>query len=317
MEVQTFDSDDVGLIEATVSRLYSKLRIGAVGSDTRARITRRVVTSELSFDDLDYSFEIGYAGEIPGLMIICEVVSNTIRRIGEGHDETFGPGDVFLISRPELPYGGVAHGARLRFTVIDPAILSRVVGSDGVSAAQPVRELDHRPVSRSAAWHLQRAIAYVRTTVITLPEAAQSPLVMSSASQYLAASVLHAFPNTAVGEPVAAPGHDARSGALRRAVSFIEAHPDLDVNVAQIARAAGVTPRALQLAFRRHLDTTPIGYLRRTRLTHAREQLLQATPDDGTTVARVGLDWGYVNPGRFARHYQAAYGETPSSTLRR
>jgi hypothetical protein len=41
MEPMTSDSSDVGLIKATASKLYSKLEIGAVGSCTRAQITRR------------------------------------------------------------------------------------------------------------------------------------------------------------------------------------------------------------------------------------------------------------------------------------
>ncbi|MGH2857367.1 MAG: helix-turn-helix transcriptional regulator, partial [Solirubrobacteraceae bacterium] len=285
------------------------------GANTRAQITRRVLTPEVSFDDLSYSFDIGYSGEVPGRMIICEVVSNTIRRVGEGCDETFGPGDLFLISRPELPYGGVAHASRLRFTVLDPAIFNRVVTAD--DAQGRVRELDHRPVSRQAARQLQRAIAYVRGTVLGAPEASHSPLVLAAAGQYLAASVLHAFPNTAVtNRPVENDVH-VNSGTLRRAVAFIDANPDLDISLTDIARAACATPRTLQLAFRRHLDTTPMAYLRRLRLDHAHQQLLDSGPDDQTTVAHIAANWGFGNPSCFARHYQAAYGETPGVTLRR
>jgi len=47
--------------------LYSKLHISAVGSDTRTRITRRVMAPGLGFDDLDYSFHIGYSGVAQGI----------------------------------------------------------------------------------------------------------------------------------------------------------------------------------------------------------------------------------------------------------
>ena len=51
--------------------------------------------------------------------------------------------------------------------------------------------------------------------------------------------------------------------------------------------AAHVTIRAVQLAFRRHLDTTPADYLRRVRLDRARHDLIAADParDSITAVA--------------------------------
>ena len=315
MEPLTFDSSDVGLIEATVSKLYSKLEIGAVGSCTRAQITRRVIAPGLGFDDLDYSFDIGYSGEAQGRLIICDVVSSTIRRVGEGYDETFGPGDLFLISRPGLPYAGVAHSTRLRFTVLDPVICAQVAATMQDAAADPVTVTSHRPVSGQAALQLKRTIGYVRDNVMAAPEAHEAPLVVSTAGQLLAASVLQAFPNSADTPATAADQHDASPGTLRRAMAFIEANPDIDISISDIARAAHVTPRAVQLAFRRHLDTTPLAYLRRVRLHHAHQELAQASPGDGTTVTTVAYRWGFTSPSRFAATYHATYGVLPSYTL--
>jgi transcriptional regulator GlxA family with amidase domain len=133
----------------------------------------------------------------------------------------------------------------------------------------------------------------------------------------LAASVLHAFPNNAVTDTTAEDQHDAHPGTLRRAVAFIEANPGMDIGISDIAQAVYVTPRALQLAFRRHLDITPTDYLRRVRLDHAHHDLAQASPGDGTTVTAVAYKWGFASPSRFAQHYRASYGTTPSDTLRK
>lgn len=70
----------------------------------------------IGFDDLDYTFDIGYDAE--PLLIICDVVSSTIRRDGEGSEETFGPGDQFLICQSDLPYAGVAHATRYCSTTV-------------------------------------------------------------------------------------------------------------------------------------------------------------------------------------------------------
>jgi AraC-like DNA-binding protein len=102
---------------------------------------------------------------------------------------------------------------------------------------------------------------------------------------------------------------------VQRAVSFIEANADIDITIADIARAAGVTARAVQLAFRRHLDITPAGYLRWVRLDRAHRQLQAADPDHDSVTA-VAYRWGFSSPSRFATYYRQAYGVPPSRTLR-
>jgi len=318
VEPLAFDSSDLSLIEKTVSGLYSRLRIRGVGERTRARITRRVMTPSVGFDDLDYSFDISYCGEPQGQIIICDIVSSTIRWTSEGHDETFGPGDLFLVGRPDLPYAGVAYSARLQLTVLNPAICTRTAASLAGGIVGPVRLLDHRPVSRSAALQLHRTIGYLRDSVLAVPEAQRSPLVVGAATELLAASVLMAFPNssTATGA-TAGDRHDASPATLRRAIAFIEASPDADIGITHIARAAYVTPRAIQLAFRRHLNTTPTAYLRRVRLDQAHQDLARARPGDGITVTAVSYRWGFSSPSRFAAEYRDAYGALPSDTLSR
>ncbi|MDG4864145.1 helix-turn-helix transcriptional regulator, partial [Streptomyces sp. T-3] len=81
------------------------------------------------------------------------------------------------------------------------------------------------------------------------------------------------------------------------------------------ALAARVSPRALQEAFRRHLDTTPLGYLRDVRLERAHQDLQTAARDGSATVSDVAYRWGFANLGRFAASYRSRYGHPPSMTL--
>lgn len=83
-----------------------------------------------------------------------------------------------------------------------------------------------------------------------------------------------------------------------------------------IAAAASVTTRSIQLAFQRHLETTPMAYLRRVRLDHAHRQLQAADPARDTVTA-VARQWGFSSASRFAAHYRAAYGVPPSHALQR
>ena len=315
MDTLTFDSADLGEIEASVSDLYSRMRIGATGKRTRARITRRAPSPMLGFDDLDYSFDIGYAAEPPNMLLICEVERNILERSTEGREESFGPGELFLLSPPGHTYSGVAHATRHRMTIVDPALLARVASAAGQQADSPIRLLDVSPVSESAAKHLQRSIAHIRDNVMTLPDLGEAALVVSTASQYLAASVLQAFPTTALVEPTAQDHHDAHSATVRRAVAYIEGSAGDDIDLVAIAAAAYVSPRALQYAFRRHLDTTPMAYLRRVRLDAAHRELEAADPSDGIPVTTVATRWGFPYPSRFATTYRRAYGQHPRTTL--
>ena len=102
---------------------------------------------------------------------------------------------------------------------------------------------------------------------------------------------------------------------LARAIEFIDANAANDISLADIAEAVHVTPRAVQYMFRRHLDTTPLQYLRRVRLHHAHQELLGADRMQETVTA-IAARWGFVHTGRFAMLYRETYGERPQTTLR-
>ena len=112
-----------------------------------------------------------------------------------------------------------------------------------------------------------------------------------------------------------------RSGmpAPRRLVSEAQAllrqHLREPLSIAQICDTLGVSPRSLRVAFRSHLDTTPMAHFKRMRLTAARKALLNA--DQKTRVTDVALDWGFLHFGWFSQDYRRLFIETPSSTLRR
>jgi transcriptional regulator GlxA family with amidase domain len=103
---------------------------------------------------------------------------------------------------------------------------------------------------------------------------------------------------------------------LLRATALIDARAGLELTIDDLADAVGVSPRALQLTFRRHLNVTPMGYARRVRIAHAHDELAAAGPGAGASVTRIALDWGFANPSRFASYYRAAYGRAPHETLR-
>jgi transcriptional regulator GlxA family with amidase domain len=131
----------------------------------------------------------------------------------------------------------------------------------------------------------------------------------------LLTAVVLTFPNTTMTRGYLPGPGDVQPSAVRRAAAFIGANASLPINLTDIARSAGTTPRAIRVAFRRHLDTTPSEYLRRERLAAAHHDLQAADPTRGTTVAQIALRWGFPDPSRFTNAYRAAYGTPPGHTL--
>jgi AraC-like DNA-binding protein len=201
------------------------------------------------------------------------------------------------------------------YAFFPPEIFTQLADTAPGCRPGPIRFTDCRPISVQAAETWRHTYDYIRVSLAGT-DRGDEVLVAGSAMRLLAAVALSAFPNTALLEPTIEDRHDAHPANLRRAITFIDENADRDITPADIAMAARVTIRALQLTFRRHLDTTPTGYLRRVRLDHAHRQLL-ATDPATTTVSAVAMRWGFASHSSFTARYHAAYGETPSHTLRR
>jgi len=108
----------------------------------------------------------------------------------------------------------------------------------------------------------------------------------------------------------------AQSLVVKRAEDFALANNGEPVQVGDLCRAAGVSERTLEYAFREILGTTPMAYLVRLRLHRVRRALLAAKRGE-TTVSAAALDAGFWHFGDFSRAYRECFGELPSETLRR
>lgn len=91
----------------------------------------------------------------------------------------------------------------------------------------------------------------------------------------------------------------------------IDQHAGEPLTDADIAAAARLSPRGLQSAFQRDLDTSPLAYLRRIGLDGARHALLAADPTAGATVADTARRWGFAHLGRSSTAYRDMFGEYP------
>ncbi|WP_030299503.1 helix-turn-helix domain-containing protein [Streptomyces katrae] len=273
----------------------------------------RTNAGPVSLSTLALPTEYAYATRPLGAVAVTHVVGG--RMVGECADDVTeaGPGDVLAISQPHLPYAGRVFAAELRAVTVPIALVEEVAGRPPGHTARPLRFSRFTPVSKAMADQWKRTVGYVEESVLALPEGGER-LVVDAAARMLAAVLLAAFPTDAHPDPVLADTRDATPQTVRRAVAFMESQPDGEIGLADMAAAAGVTPRALQYAFRSHLDTTPMAYLRRVRLALARADLVAADPARDTVTA-IAHRWGFHHQGRFSAAYREAYGELPRRTL--
>ncbi|MBQ0855560.1 AraC family transcriptional regulator [Streptomyces sp. BH-SS-21] len=314
MNSLVFDSNDLSLTEDFLSRAYSRLRIGHSGtSGIRTRIRREAMPS-VTVDELDFNYEMSYEVEPLGKITLCTVHEGTIAdNTFHGVKDTYGPGDIAVLAPPEQPYSGRVCSTRYNAMMMDTYLLNQV--ADAEPSGAPVRLTAHRPHSPAAARQLKCLITHLRDQVLCDPLLREEPLIVSASAQMLAASVLAAFPHSARTDANAQDRNDAHTLTLRRALAYIDDHAQEPITIADIAAAAHVTVRALQYAFRRHLDSTPTAHLRWVRLAHAHRDLRAADPGTGITVTSIAARWGFHQPSRFAAAYRAAYGVLPSHSL--
>lgn len=227
-----------------------------------------------------------------------------------------GPGDVFTYD-PDAKMVVDWHDIRMAQVRIQRSAVERfaaeVHGDD--RGPGPLAFDLARPVSEHKAVHWKRLMQYVAGDVAKNPAVHGSPLVMRHVQRLIMATALETFPNTTLDPDHGTTVH-ASPDAVRRAVAFIEENAAGDIDLSAVADAAHVGPRALQRAFRRSMNTTPLGYLRSVRLERAHEDLRAADPTDGTTIGAIAARWGFGHPGRFAADYRTRFGRSPSDTLR-
>lgn len=298
-----------------IDQVYGgRLRVGTV-RDNDLRVTvNQLQAAEIVSIDLDLPVDLFFEVEGRDHFTFTTMLAG-VSEFDRGQDtERFAAGDVYLAIYPRdtsFCHTGQAHARTIN---LPASLLEEVAAGGSDQPPAQLQFLSHQPVPGGARrW---RQVTRFVDALLADPAAVGAPLMVGPAARLLAATALTIFPNNGVSEPTPADRHDANPETLRRAIAFIEANPDRDITLVDIARAASVTTRAVQLAFRRHLNTTPMAYLRRVRLHHAHQQLEDSTPDDGLTVTRVALDWGFPNPSRFAALYRAAYGRLPSHSLR-
>jgi AraC-like DNA-binding protein len=298
---QVVELADLDAVHEVLNAAYGQMRLNAGIKHPHMWMSSRI-HEHIRFDELRGRISLEVSVDPMNNFVFGHSGAGMVYYRSGGEDRFWLPGDVFLCAPPESPFVGAIFDPRLSTVTLTQSVIDEV--ADGV------RFSGFRPVSARGAAVWWSTCVHLRDQV--LPHFGDNPLVTANATRLLVATTLATFPNTTHAAPTFVDRRDAHPRSLRRAITFIEDNAAAAISAADIARAARVSIRALQLAFRRHLATTPMAYLRGVRLSCAHEDLMAGRG----SVTEIAARWGYARPSVFAAHYRAAYDVSPSKTLR-
>lgn len=187
-------------------------------------------------------------------------------------------------------------------------------------------KLVHRPVERpvefdlgvdlspAAGQSLLASVHFLRQELARPGGLATMPVARDQVESLVLTQLLLTIPNN-YAELLRGPEPPARQQHIRRVVELVEAHPDRDLTLPELAQAAGTTARALQRGFKELVGMSPTAYVRAVRLDRVRDELLAGGPT--VSVTDVAMKWGFFHLGRFAQQYKDRFGVLPSHTARR
>lgn len=98
--------------------------------------------------------------------------------------------------------------------------------------------------------------------------------------------------------------------------NYIEENLGDELDLETLCRVAGLSARALEIAFHEVYGVAPLAFVKQRRLSAARH-LLVAARGESSALKNIAVQVGFTHLTRFAEAYQAMFGETPSATLKK
>ncbi|TDD70710.1 AraC family transcriptional regulator [Jiangella aurantiaca] len=315
-----FTSHDLDHARDVVGRIFTPHRLDLLGRSTELSAqmnTRRI--ERVAANYITYGGDVLIQPGELGSFFVVQVPLSGRSLVRYGGEELLSTPDVASVISPTVPLTQrwSADCAQLILRVERSALEAHLRTIIEAPLPEPIRFEPSMDVRSGSG---RRWLSVFRLLVDELDRPDDSlinwQVVAAEYEDWLMTGLLRAQPNN-YSELLDAP---TRSPVPHRAVSiardYIESHPEWRHTVTSLAKEARVGVRALQIAFRQHMGTTPRAYLTQVRMQRAHEELL-AAQRDMTTVNSVVARWGLGHPGRFARAYYALFGELPSETLAR
>jgi AraC family ethanolamine operon transcriptional activator len=222
------------------------------------------------------------------------------------------PGDVLVIP-PNIDHDGRFFGASsyaaIRLDLMDVASIFGSATDLADPEAWSVKnhyKADPR-LGAIAIYRLRKIASRLADSSGDLPDQS-ADFWRRSITDAMMATVLHSLPSET------ARLHMSAAALVRNVENYIDMAGPRPVHISEICTELAVSRRSLHRAFDEVLGMGPVTFLRYKRLCDIHSILRESDPTR-TTVARVALEHGFIELGRFAYYYHTLFGEHPSKTL--
>jgi AraC-like DNA-binding protein len=301
------DSDDY---RASLGHLRIDLLVTPQGA-FNARLTWAVLHHLQLLHSEEEMPRIAYVSLAPALVFVGFTTrANPPILWGGGEPET---GDVMFHSRGERFHQRTTGPCGWSLVGLPPEYLERYGGAlIGKPLPAPVATQLLRPPARDAA-RLRRLHAQACRLAETRPKALTHPEVARAIEQGLIHALATCLASKALEYP-AARRHHAR--IMVRFEEVLAEHLNRPLPMRELYALIGVSDRTLRSCCAEFLGISPSRYMLLRRLKAVRIALRDADPA-ATSVAQIADSHGFTELGRFAVTYRTAFGESPSTTLRR
>jgi AraC-like DNA-binding protein len=182
----------------------------------------------------------------------------------------------------------------------------------GQALSVPAKTRLLRPTVRDGA-RLRRLHAQACRLAETRPKVLAHPEVARAIEQGLILALVTCLASKARDD---SPARHDHIRIMARFEEVLADHPNRPLQMPELCGLIGVNDRTLRFCCTEFLGISPNRYMLLRRLKAARIALRIADPV-AASVAEIANGCGFTELGRFAVAYQAAFGESPSTTLRR
>ncbi len=314
-KLQIVDTSDPDEFAVALGRLVGRVWLEPRGrkGDFHARLT------SLDLGDVGIfhgDYETGFAARFPDFISFAgspaplrgagahEIGGKGVS-VSRSQGAVLSPGDVTLRYGPKFEH--------LSMTVRPAALMTKLAAIVGDLRLGPLHFNPAVVAIGPQAQRMERLLRYV-TAEFDGPDSFMSPILQSDLQQAMMAAFL--LTNASNYTPLLlGEARPAASWQVRVAEHYIEASWDQPITIEELASVTGVSARSLFAAFKAGRGYSPMEFVKRVRLGHARRTL--SRPDPDTSVLTVAFACGFGNPGHFAKDYRQSFGESPSDTLRR
>jgi AraC-like DNA-binding protein len=312
---QVFSTRDPDELAARFSQLFGRARVDLLRRDAKPhwRIEHAALgdtgifhgryESEFKISFSEFNTFAGSPAPLKG--VGAHKIGDTDVTVSSG-----GTGATLSPGGATLHYS--AHFEHLSITTRPGALIGKLAAMIGELRLGP---LHFNPAVNGRNPHskrLERLVRYIATELESpwpMPPIVQSELQQAVMTSFLLANASN-YSNLLHGNHVA-----AAPWKVRIAEQFIEANWDQPITIEALVAATNVSARSLFSSFKTKRGYSPMDFVKRIRLVHARQKL--SRPEADTSVSAVAFECGFRNPGHFAGDYRRQFGERPSDTLRR